>query len=164
MSVRDVLRHDPPARLFVFDLIRSTVNGVEPTRTVEPVNGPLMLEHSNVRLGRPTSVADLFFAARGMPSYPNARYVPADRDFNTPMTSASLWEQVEVAVLHREHLSTLRWRGRPSAFTQFPLATLIQWRDDVFSGTLPIRALATLTGVSEPAAARFAHGETLWWV
>lgn len=145
------------------------LNGIAPTRVSEPPNGPLIVEHKLVLDGRPTSVYDIALAyADQQPVSKWQRTVPVDRDFSrSPMqvlTHPTMFEAVHHSDLHREFLGTLKWRGRPSSFLHFRLDVLREWRDAVFAGTLTIRDLAKAAKVSEPAAFRFAHGETLWWL
>lgn len=141
------------------------INGKACERIIEPTHGPLLIEHKEIRLGRPVSLYDLLAVSLqpGLAAQPYTRYVPADRDFSRPYTHITT-EYVLVKTLHAEYMAQQHWRGRPSAFTKFRFEDLVSWRDAIFQGTLTIRELARRAGVSEPAAARFAHGETLWYI
>lgn len=151
------------------------INGVDATRVTEPTNGPLMVEHRDIGspLGYPTSLWEIHAALQGIapPWYSLTRYVPVDRDFGKvlhrsellPTDAGKRFEWVTSHDLHEE-ASSQRWRGRPSSFMQYNVETLHRWRELVFTGDLTIRALATEADVSEPAAARFAHAEILWWI
>lgn len=138
------------------------------TTALEVTNGPPMIEHPAIRAGRPTSLWDILASFHWQKMmYADTRIVPADRDFSGPMpdeTNQHMFDHVLLPTLHREWTSQVKWRGRPSAFTRFNLDQLVRWRDDVFKGYITIRELARAAEVSEPAAARFAHGETLWYV
>jgi hypothetical protein len=143
------------------------IDGRVSYRTTEPTNGPLLFEHPLVRMGRPVSILDLWMAARGdsEPLEWHERYVPIDRDFRVGiLDGAHRLHRVTIAELHAEYAGSLKWRGRPSSFTHFPLDQLVEWRDNFFAGWISIRELAREAAVSEPAAARFVHGETLWYV
>lgn len=146
------------------------INGVPVTRVVEPVNGPVLIEHPAVNNGYPTTLYDIFrvlWTKQAMPY--NNRCVPVDRDFYRYApdndSRAHEWEIVSRLELHNEWLAQQgRWRGRPCSFIRFRFEVLTDWKRNFWIGSITIRDVAKAAGVSEPAAARFIHGETLWYI
>jgi len=160
--------------VFYPDPAHVVIGGRACERVSKPSYGPLMIEHVGVRMGRPTSVFDVIYTLHEQQSlYEECRCVPCNHAYEATLTAyiesnglynAGKFEVVQASQLHRDLILMTRMKGRPTAFLEFNYEQLRQWRSEVYEGKLTIRDLARLAGVSEPAAARFARGELLWYV